>query len=96
MASAFGRATEGEARSLKFVDELRTQTEALWQAIHEHAFVRGIGDGTLSRDRFEFYLRQDYAYLIDFSRVFGVAAAKAEREATSLVIATMTRATVEL
>jgi len=35
-----------------------------------------IGDGTLSRDRFEFYLKQDYVYLIDFSRVFALASAK--------------------
>ena len=60
-----------------FYQELRQQTDPLWQAVLGHPFVRGIGDGTLSRDRFEFYLKQDYVYLIDFSRVFALAAAKA-------------------
>lgn len=62
-----------------FTAELRQRTESIWTAIHGHPFVRGIGDGTLSRDRFQFYLEQDYVYLIDFSRVLALAAAKAER-----------------
>ncbi|MCL2103171.1 MAG: thiaminase II, partial [Syntrophorhabdaceae bacterium] len=59
-----------------FYAEIRRDTESLWRATLDHPFVRGIGDGTLSRDRFEFYLKQDYVYLIDFSRVFGLAAVK--------------------
>lgn len=82
--------------SSSFVDELRADTDSLWQTIHGHAFVRGIGDGTLSRDRFKFYLRQDYPYLIDFSRVLGVATAKSEtldemRQFSSLLDATLTK-----
>jgi thiaminase/transcriptional activator TenA len=64
--------------SSRFTGEMRTRTDPLWRAIHAHPFVRGIGDGTLSRDRFQFYLEQDYVYLIDFSRVIALAAAKAE------------------
>jgi len=59
-----------------FYRELREKTDPLWESIFHHPFVKGIGDGTLSRDRFEFYLKQDYAYLIDFSRVFALACAK--------------------
>ncbi len=61
-----------------FVGEARAATEALWQQIHAHPFVRAMGDGTISRDRFEFYLRQDYVYLIDFSRLLAIAAAKSD------------------
>lgn len=61
-----------------FAGEARAATEALWQQIHAHPFVRAIGDGTISRDRFEFYLRQDYVYLIDFSRLLAIATAKSE------------------
>lgn len=60
-----------------FAAHLRTQTEALWSAIHAHPFVRGIGDGSLPRDVFAFYLRQDYVYLIAFARVLALAGAKA-------------------
>ena len=59
-----------------FYRELREKTDPLWEAIFHHPFVTGVGDGTLSRDRFEFYLKQDYVYLIDFSRVFALASAK--------------------
>jgi len=59
-----------------FYLEMRGKTDPLWERIFQHPFVKGIGDGTLSRDRFEFYLKQDYVYLIDFSRVFALACAK--------------------
>jgi len=62
---------------MSFYGEMRGKADPLWQAVFEHPFVRGIGDGTLARDRFEFYLKQDYVYLIDFSRVFALAGAKA-------------------
>jgi len=54
----------------------RERSAAIWSAIHAHPFVRGIGSGELSRERFEHYLRQDYVYLIEFSRVLAVASAK--------------------
>lgn len=59
-----------------FYGEMRRKADPVWKAILGHPFVRGIGDGTLPRDRFEFYLKQDYVYLVDFSRVFALAAAK--------------------
>lgn len=60
-----------------FYGKARRKADPVWKAVVDHPFVRGIGDGTLSRERFEFYLKQDYVYLVDFSRVFGLAAAKA-------------------
>ncbi len=63
-------------------EAFRQAASRIWEASFSHAFVRGIGDGTLSEDRFRFYLAQDYVYLIDFSRFFAVAAAKAQRLAS--------------
>jgi hydroxymethylpyrimidine kinase/phosphomethylpyrimidine kinase len=40
----------------------------LREAIDELPFVRGLADGTLSRDAFLWYLRQDALYLRDYSR----------------------------
>ncbi len=57
-------------------DAFREYTHAIWEANYAHPFVQGIGDGTLSEARFRFYLVQDYVYLIDFSRLFAIAAAK--------------------
>lgn len=49
----------------------------IWEAQHAHPFVRGIGDGTLDPGKFGFWLRQDYLYLIDYSRLFAAAVLRA-------------------
>ena len=77
-----------------FYDRLRLNTETLWQAIFSHPFVKGIGDGTLSRDRYEFFLKQDYVYLIHFSRVFALASAKAHGLEDMRYFATLLDATL--
>lgn len=64
-------------KTSKFYDELRGQTDPLWQVVFNHPFVQGIGKGDLTRDRYEFFLKQDYVYLIEFSRLFALGAAKA-------------------
>ncbi len=43
-----------------------------------HPFVRGLGDGSLPLDRFRYYMRQDYFFLIQYSRVLALAAARAD------------------
>lgn len=62
---------------MNFCEELREEASGIWRAWFEHPFVRGIGDGTLKRERFEYWIRQDYVYLMDYARVFAYAAAKA-------------------
>ena len=49
-----------------------------WEAYTRHAFVEALGDGSLPRESFLHYLRQDYVFLIHFSRAWALAAAKAE------------------
>jgi len=61
----------------RFTDELRALAEPIWQAQHDHPFVRGIGDGTVDRKQFEHWVRQDYTYLIDYARLFALGAARA-------------------
>ena len=60
-----------------FSVRLRNKANPIWQRELEHPFVRGLGDGTLPIESFRFYLCQDYLFLIDYCRVFGLAAAKA-------------------
>ncbi len=62
-----------------FSESLRREAAPLWATIHAHPFVTGIGDGTLPEERFRFYMRQDYLFLIEYSRVIALAAAKAPR-----------------
>ena len=49
----------------------------IWQACHDHPFVQGIGDGTLDRDKFQYFLLQDYLYLFDYAKVFAWGVMKA-------------------
>jgi len=60
-----------------FTSELRKKAEKIWEANHNHPFVQHIGNGTLPKDKFIFYLKQDYIYLIDFARYFALLAARA-------------------
>jgi thiaminase/transcriptional activator TenA len=58
-------------------EQLRAAAGDIWTAQHRHPFVRGIGDGTLDIDRFRFWIRQDYVFLIEYSRLLALAAARA-------------------
>lgn len=62
---------------MEFSTRLRQVAEPVWEAQHNHAFVRGIGDGTLELDRFKFWIRQDYLFLIEYCRLLALAAARA-------------------
>ena len=62
---------------MAFADAVETKTFAIRQAILSHPFVTGVGDGTLDVEKFKFYVRQDYLYLIDYSRVLALASSRA-------------------
>jgi thiaminase/transcriptional activator TenA len=47
-------------------------------AIEKHPFVTGLADGTLSQERFAFYMAQDALYLADYSRMLALAASQAQ------------------
>ncbi|GAA0774005.1 TenA family protein [Castellaniella ginsengisoli] len=47
-----------------------------WKAYCQHAFVRGLADGTLPAEAFRHYLRQDYLFLVHFARAWGLAVYK--------------------
>jgi thiaminase/transcriptional activator TenA len=64
---------------MRFSEELREAAAQIWEAQHEHPFVRGIGDGTLDPERFRFYVRQDYLFLIEYARLLALACARAPR-----------------
>ena len=66
----------------RFTDHLAAVAAPIWQAQHDHQFVRGIGDGTLDVERFAYWIRQDYLFLIEYCRLFGLAAARAPDLAT--------------
>ena len=62
---------------MRFTKELRVDADPIWQAQLAHPFVRGIGDGSLPLEKLDFWVRQDYLFLIDYCRVFALGAARA-------------------
>jgi thiaminase/transcriptional activator TenA len=52
-----------------------------------HPFVRGIGDGSVSRDAFACYIAQDAFFLESFARAYALALVRSQDTATVLVLA---------
>jgi len=79
----------------RFTERLRQKAACIWEAQHQHPFVQGIGDGTLSVDRFKFWVRQDYIFLIEYSRLLALAAARSPDLETMVRFATLLKETVD-
>ena len=62
-----------------FIADIERQSLSMRQAILAHPFVTGAGDGTLPVEKFKYYIVQDYAYLIDYSRALALASAMAPK-----------------
>lgn len=56
--------------------QLKQSSATEWQDYTRHSFVQQIADGTLPKECFKHYLLQDYLFLIQFSRAFGLAVYK--------------------
>ncbi|SCU96424.1 LAFA_0G06260g1_1 [Lachancea sp. 'fantastica'] len=48
-----------------------------WESYVNHEFVKRVANGTLEREKFKFFLEQDYAYLDNYAQVHCLAASKA-------------------
>lgn len=59
----------------------RQAAGADWDAYTGHDFVRQLAAGRLPRDSFLHYLRQDYVFLLQFTRAWALVAAKSDRMA---------------
>ena len=79
----------------RFTERLLKAAAGIWEAQHQHPFVRGLGDGTLSLERFKFWLRQDYMFLIEYARLLALAAARSPDLETMTRFATLLKETVE-
>lgn len=63
---------------MSFTEEtLQPVAEPIWDAILGHPMVTKLGEGTLEEPPFRYWVRQDYLYLIEYSRVFALGAAGA-------------------
>lgn len=71
----------------EFTASLWRDAAPIYARTVEHPFLRGLSDGTLPRDAFEFYLIQDTLYLRAFSQALNHLAAKAPSEEWAATLA---------
>ena len=62
---------------MRTTQRLYEAAHPIWEQCHDHPFVRGIGDGSLDLEKFQWFLLQDYLYLFDYARVFAYGVVKA-------------------
>ncbi len=62
---------------MKFSKQAWTAIEPIYKSIIEHPFNQELAKGTLATETFQFYMKQDSLYLVDFARALAIAASKA-------------------
>jgi len=63
---------------MKFSEQAWAAIEPIYQSIIEHPFNQELAKGTLAKEKFQFYMKQDSLYLVDFARALAIAASRAE------------------
>jgi len=63
---------------MSFTTSLWNEIEPIYQKILDLPFNKELRDGTLSENKFAFYMKQDALYLADFSKALAIAGAKSQ------------------
>lgn len=59
-----------------FTGTARAENADLWVSLAEHDFVRGMADGTLPAESYQFYVEQNLLYLPQYARAIALAVAR--------------------
>ena len=59
-------------------DRLKADNASVWKSYTDHEFVNGLQTGDLPEAAFQYYLKQDYLFLIHFARAYALAIYKAD------------------
>ena len=62
---------------MSFSQDLRQLAKPIWDAQLSHPFVVALGNGTLSEQKFKYYILQDARFLGELARVFAAGALRA-------------------
>lgn len=65
-----------QVKTEKFTERLFKNAQPIWEANHNHPFVQELGKGTLEKEKFIYYMKQDYVYLIEYAKLFAIASVK--------------------
>nr|WP_294492888.1 thiaminase II [uncultured Mediterraneibacter sp.] len=72
---------------MKTTDRLLAAAKEIWDAYSEHPFVLGIQNGTLDKEKFRYYIIQDFLYLKDYAKIFAIGVAKSRSIETANLFA---------
>src|SRR5918999_4432569 len=65
-----------------FTNELWCSITSIYNEILTHPFLRGLTDGTLTEERFRFYILQDAFYLREYARALSLTGVRSPDEST--------------
>src|SRR5918999_218759 len=65
-----------------FTNELWCSITSVYNEILTHPFLRGLTEGTLTEERFRFYILQDAFYLREYARALSLAGIRSPDEST--------------
>lgn len=65
------------------MERLLDAAKDVWMQYNKHPFVLGLQNGTLDREKFRYYIIQDFLYLKDYVKVFALGIAKAKSVETT-------------
>lgn len=80
----------------KFTDRLFDNVQPIWRENHQHPFVQELGQGILEREKFIYYMKQDYVYLIEYAKLFAMGVVKATDLETMGKFAEITQETLHV
>lgn len=85
-----------EAEAERFSERLYQSVQPVWKKCHAHPFLAGLREGTLELERFIYYMKQDYVYLIDYAKMFALGSLKARDLETMGKFAELLHATLNV
>lgn len=62
---------------MDFVTHLKGLARPILEAQLKHPFVKGVGQGNLEEEKFKYWVKQDYLFLIEYARLLALAVARA-------------------
>lgn len=64
---------------MTFTKQLRQEADPIYQAIFNHPFIKGVGDGKIPKEALIHYVKADFEYLNAFMKIYGLAITKCEK-----------------
>lgn len=80
---------------MKVSERLYNSIIDLWDKYNEHPFVKGLADGTLPLEKFQFFMIQDHLYLMQYAKVFALGVLKAKNESDMRLFSGLIAATLD-